>query len=554
MRQLSDKSRALFKKLESLSLERSLLSGDKSEENIQESINLMKTIAATREWPALLFLPQYLASNEKRICETAADAVELILHTMRISCLLQVDGRLRAGTWSVSSPLQILDNLTQQKISTWFLGKARIGLCGMTSFSSNGYLREAALWQLAKHDDGGELPFLLIRMCDWVPKICAIACDEVEKRIMHSYAGHLLDNLELLDRVAKRDRRIGLARRLEVVEKVRTFLKSAKNRDLLIGGLSHADLEVRRWSLLLLSEIGNIKPDVIMSRLLQDSDLTTRHMAFQWAERLPPAQRAAVFKQLLDDKAGTIRRDALRALCPLTKDQGRAYVIHALMDKSATVRDYARWKLGSLEPTFDMRQFYLKLVQAQPRDTVAAEAIYGLGETGQTEDGKIVFPFIEHGRPAQQRAAISAIAKLGAKDYVDELLALFVEGSESISSAAGRALEKVAHLILPDTLWEIVVSHARQLVKLKALKLLNKAEKWERVIFMLQALSTEDKSMKDFANASLGTWQRQYELTWTYTLPSASQKIRLVKGMKGCAHTLSDPLRAMLEVCLKPDA
>ena len=151
----------------------------------------------------------------------------------------------------------------------------------------------------------------------------------------------------------------------------------------------------------------------------------------------------------------------------------------------------------------------------------------------------------------QQQAAICAIGKLGAEKYVDQLLIFLPSPNEGLSSAAGKGLEKVAHLVDPSALWDVAASTSHWHVKRKALKLLNRTEKWERVVYMLQAASSDDKRTVEFANTCLENWLRQYALTWPYTLPTEKQATRLKLGMKDAQQTLSGRVRATLDECLK---
>jgi HEAT repeat protein len=54
------------------------------------------------------------------------------------------------------------------------------------------YVRQAAVEALGKIESGAELPFLLMRVNDWVPNVRNLAAELLEKRVRPDYVPHFV--------------------------------------------------------------------------------------------------------------------------------------------------------------------------------------------------------------------------------------------------------------------------------------------------------------------------------------------------------------------------
>src|SRR6185437_7720312 len=96
-------------------------------------------------------------------------------------------------------------------MSQWALRPADLGsppdeapgthasLIALASFHPSGYVRERAVRLLAWRRDGSELPYLLLRVNDWVVPVRVAAGSALHARIEPSYAEHFARCLPLVD-------------------------------------------------------------------------------------------------------------------------------------------------------------------------------------------------------------------------------------------------------------------------------------------------------------------------------------------------------------------
>jgi hypothetical protein len=79
--------------------------------------------------------------------------------------------------------------------------ESRFALLALASFHGTGYVRERAIDLLDAETSGAELPFLLVRLNDWVDPVQRRAFRAVRARIRDDYAQHFARWLELLFRL-----------------------------------------------------------------------------------------------------------------------------------------------------------------------------------------------------------------------------------------------------------------------------------------------------------------------------------------------------------------
>jgi hypothetical protein len=142
--------------------------------------------------------------------------------------------------WQALRPSDV-GRLAQSKFAT--------SLVGLASFHLNGHVREAAVAELASQRTGKELPFLLIRLNDWVPQVREAAASAVQARIKSAYAVHLLANISLVFRL----RVCGRVEK-KFVDDICGLLKGAECEKILRAGTTSKDKAVRRISFQLAAE------------------------------------------------------------------------------------------------------------------------------------------------------------------------------------------------------------------------------------------------------------------------------------------------------------
>ncbi|MEL6616374.1 MAG: hypothetical protein AAFQ43_11580, partial [Bacteroidota bacterium] len=112
----------------------------------------------------------------------------------------------------------------------------------LASFHPDGYVREVAVRRLGQNESGRELPFLLLRLDDWVAPIQGLAVDLLNRRLTADFVSGWVEALPILASLADRQRpRLGLIR-----SHVLRLLSDPGQPDALDGALRAPDRRVRR--------------------------------------------------------------------------------------------------------------------------------------------------------------------------------------------------------------------------------------------------------------------------------------------------------------------
>lgn len=551
MKQLSYSTRTLINRLQTLSVDQKDWLGRLDKTAIEQALVLVKQIAQSGEWLAVIYLVQYLAAKSDEVARSAVDAIELLLQDIAPEHLLQLDDRIRSGGWSVPAHLCLWDDLKFSALQKYLIDDRHIALLGVASFHRSGYERQDAVKELSRINDGKELPYLLIRLSDWVPAVRRTAEIAVQARIKTDYLQHFVDNLALIKRVKERQRCEPESRRLELIESVHALLKEPANFDLLVKNLNHRDLTVRRVCLSLLLEVQEPELAKLVPHIIYNSDAVIRQQAVGLALRLGMAEQQLALERLLQDRAPSIRCEALRGLCTTGGELVAWRLRTALLDPSTKVRQYAVWQLATLEPDFDFRGFYTQCLQDLREPQALAAAVAGLGEIGVPADGQQVLFMLDHPRLIVQRAAIKALSKLDPDHHTASFLRLLKSESASVSRAAQKALDRTKNIVTGSTLWPICQESAYWHVKRNALMLVNQLEKWDRLCYLLLALADNDKQLKTLAISCLPSWQSQYKTTWGFTRPNSRQQELLRSALRDSGDVIPCDLSETLEQCLR---
>lgn len=550
MKQLSGRIRTLINRLQTLSVDQKNLLGRLNQTTVGQAVEIINQIAQSGEFLAVIYLVQYLAAKSEDVGRSAVDAIELLLKDITPEHLLQLDCSIRSGTWNVPAHLCLWDGLKYSALQKHSAKDRQIGLLGVASLHRNGYVRQEALEDLAKVASGKELPYLLIRLSDWVPAVRQSAESAVKHRIKADYLQHFVDNLALIERVKERQRHPGESCRIELIERIQSMLQMPANFDILLSSLKHQNLTVRRICLSLLLSAHEPEIAAILPHVVHNGDIVIRRQAVELALRLDLPEQLPFLEQLLCDLTPSIRLAALRALCTTGGELVERRLQKHLLDRSAMVRQFAVWQLATLDPSFDFREFYLQFLEHDNLPQVLAGAIAGLGESGKPADGQFVMRYIEHPVLVVQRSAVKALAKLDIDHHTQSFVRLLASSSPAVSCAAQKALAQTKNLVSGGVLLQILVTSDYWHVKRNALRLIDQLEKWDRICHLLLAAAQSDVRVQELAICCTESCGRQYQVSWQYTCPTARQRELLATGLNQSGHAISSQLRQELDRAL----
>ena len=285
---------------------------------------------------------------------------------------------------------------------------------GLASFHGNGHVRERAVQLLDAIEDGSELPFLLIRLNDWVDVVRQVARLAVERRLHGEAFQAFVTNIALVFRLLEQQR----ADHGPLVQAVVRGLVQPEHEAALIDIVQSDSRNVRRTAFRAAMELSGPHRVRLANVCISSADPIIRLWCLQSATSIFDSDRLAAFlRHCEDDPFMPVRREVLRVRVVCLPEECGEALNAALFDRSPAIREEARFHLRKRGQQ-DFADIYRRAVQEHAQ---LDRAIIGLGETGDVSDAALVLPFLQSDCTRLRLAAVIAIGRLGAEAHAERI-------------------------------------------------------------------------------------------------------------------------------------
>lgn len=411
-----------------------------------------------------------------RIAETLTT---LVLAT-EASELLALDRALRSelgpGDGSAIRTLQSL-------VATVGVASARPVLFGVAASHANGHVREAAVRALREETSGAELPFLLVRLDDWIPEIHRLAVAAVHERMGAPLASAFVAALPLLAQLDRRKR----AHHTQLGRWIRGFLVGPHGRDGLLAGAVHPSRAVRREVAALLFSSSD-RAEEAAALFVGDPDPVVRTLLVR-AAVTNEALRRPILPAMLGDRAPRVRALALE-LAARTDERGAAPSLErALVDPAECVREVAQLHLARLGPPRDFQGFYRSFLQSPGSRSalLLRAALSALAAFRVSSDAALLRPLVEHPKTAVATAALRGLAALDPRAAHGLALGLLSDPRPAMARAAAGVLRGALGADDAASLLRSAELAPTPLGQRRAVELLRFLTPWQRLPHLLRA-------------------------------------------------------------------
>ena len=382
-------------------------------------------------------------------------------------------------------------------------------LLQLASFHGNGFVREEAVRRLALIRHGGELPYLLLRLNDWVPQVRHAASAAVLERLEPDGVDAFVKSLGLVDRLEN-------ARRADhrgVLQGISELLVNSAARLPMVAAMSSPSKTIRRASFRLLTRG---RPDdllEIVTAALSVLDPIVRLWAVRAAATgLDRAHVRRALEALRADRSALVRRECLRQWVDLFPDEAVEALKTALLDRNGVVRAEARYHLGK-SSSLDVAAYYRDAITTSVAPTLVA-ALAGLGEMGWSpEDALRLAPYLSHPLAKVRQTAVRYLLRLGGDQYLDAVAETVLDVSPSVSKQASKALRSHIARVGPAWLGNALEASTVRHVRENLLDLSSALPKWESIVCLLRGVSDRDESLAARALAGVTRWDAQYNVS-----------------------------------------
>ena len=492
----------------------------------------------------LLAIPdafQLLLSGDEKIKLQVAEALNYVMGTLSVNQLIKVDKifRERASydwhyNWISKDPKELLHHFMSED--------EKVTILGLSSFHPNGYFREKAIIALADMETGNEIPYLLIRLNDWVRQVRKTSTEQLLRYITQKYTMSFVNNLPLVLRLRECSR----DEHIDIIDKVLSIISSHEGSQKLIIGLQSADSKVRLACYRVLLETKFMNNRSIIHYILKDTNSYNRMFVLRSIQQeITQKEFIDVLQLLLNDKFAQIRIFALQALYSLM-DEGAIDILEkSLFDNNQSVRELSRYFLSKYKK-YDFAAIYRDEIQKNEK---VYPCICGLGETGNINDSKIIIKFMNTHVVKIVKASIIALARLNIQGYKEKIFLMLNDERVGVSTTARKVLCKEIHAIDADDIYIIFRQATYNHVKINSGILLCSLSKWISIIYMVELCADKNEEISMLGQKELESWKLKYNKS--FMTPTNNQIKELRESLEYFGKSIKDSDRDFIKSCIR---
>ena len=464
------------------------------------------------------------------------------------SSLLVLDESYRATWWTPSLDSAPWDSLRPADVADLAsVDENAWALLAVVSFHARGQVRESAVRALDKTQTGNELPFLIVRLNDWVDVVAERARDAVSRRMDQAWAREWARNLPLVQRLSSAKRRD----HSEFVGHVYAALRKLPNGEVLDEMLSSEDQNARRLAFRLAREgATGVERVALVRRAFREEDAVIRFEALRNAcESFDDETLAPIVDAAVGDAFMPIRRRAIEASIGRYPERAASLARYALLDGNPAVREVGRRAIAQREPTTNVAQFYREQLGAGSVSELVP-AIAGLGETGQASDAELVAPFAADTRPKVRREAIRSLGRLDALANASTITLALTDSSAKVVRAACEAVEANPSLVDYELVRRLIDEAPFAHSRIQALRLASSLGKWANLQLLLDAARSFDPTVGADVRRQVALWLATANAR--FTAPTRQQLASINELMNTASPWVDDFTREQLRGFLSP--
>jgi hypothetical protein len=418
----------------------------------------------------------------------------------------------------------------------------KVWIYGFSSFHPSGFFREKATIGLAGIKSGDEIPFLIIRLNDWVEGIREKAKQAIEERIVPAFALHFLKFYPLLKRLENAGRDAHGA----VVKKITTLI--SQDRKVMEQGLVAPDPDTRRLSFEIAANSSKIELGDVKDAIFEEPVGMIKLLALRSFEnRVSFPEDSSFIHSLIEDRFAPIQRVALDILCSRSLENNQEILKGKIFSEKSGIRQTARYYLKKTSVANPAELYRMALVER--KEAVLLGAIRGIGEVGDKEDVDLLVSYLQGTSIKILRSTISSISSLNPDNMPEILLPFVSDLRPGVSREAAAAVKKRCMEIDLDRLNGI--AHASKLshVQKNIFRVLLAADHWTSLPYILEASGSEYPTIPELAKKGLERWL--IESNRYFIQPSTGQKGKAKLYLSRYSKNIDQKTKEVLEFILR---
>lgn len=389
-------------------------------------------------------------------------------------------------------------------------------LC-LCTFAPNGRFRERALLAVESIDDGTALPFILIRLNDWVVQVRSQAIRILNTKLVADRFPMFVHYYGLVEKARRSER----AENAVICDRIDQLLRDHPAVDYQYLVTARVDTRTRNQLLLRFAIEDENRIEVfdqiyrtatepfIKLQVLRKLLTRVDHATLEYYVSLLKVKSSLKCKILLFERVASFDFDTVKT------------VLHeALFSRSVSIRRIAR-ELFQKHRAISFAELYSKSLS---NDLLTEISITGLGEVGSAGEATLLLPYLESSNPNVRKLALQAIAKLSITVVENQLIRFLADDNVSVSNTARTILIKSDIQVDLDAIEETYLRSTEDYLRLNCLVVLTSGNKWDAVYYLLKYKGVSGV-VSEFCERGLVDWNREYNRS--FTAPSKEQILKV---------------------------
>ena len=455
------------------------------------------------------------------------DSFSKLLEGKNVKSLCQLDERCRGYSQYVWNWQERIDWKTERlkRAEMPYLSdrQYRAALC-VGSFHSDGYCRQNCVDELKVYESS--LPFLMLRLNDWVSAVRGSAYESVMYRISVCEIEELFSALPMLDKVKNSGRRE--KSQVETAEQAIRQQMQVKFTDCRLWEISGYEISVKNAIYRLISqnpilELPQLEQLVARERSSFGKQLLVRAILTQFSATAEKLQR------YMSDKSSVIRYLAMEYYYEQCKDAWDG-LEEMLLDKAGKIRDYAAYVLKR-HKGFDVLGFY----KAQLGKGKERVVLLGVGESGTSEELRLLVPYLESTDAHLRKTALIAYGMLARDNGADVYLRFLQESDPILYVQAYRLIVKYDVRYGAENIYELYETYKGKPAADYLIRLLTREPSWKRLPYLL--MLCDDAALSENMKGHILYGIKHRSMYGSVTRQEAEDVRKLLDEKKNCLPT-----------------
>jgi hypothetical protein len=456
-----------------------------------------------------------ISSTNQSISDKAIDKICSTIGFNNFTKLIQLDKNFR-----MTSSLTLRIDYTQVSLSKYAPDNIKddqmLKLVGLVSFHPSGYYREQALLYMRKNENPFFLPFIILRINDWVPVIRKIAIEVIISIIENIDPFELLKNIPLINHIGRYTRHDNKEIQYTIFRKI---AENSTQEDII--KVLHEPNEKIRIAIIKFLAINNKISEIIINHVIEKEHVPMiRLFIYQFLQKNGwRYDSEKTINYLQNEKFYNCKIILLEQLISMESLNIHLLLLRYLTDKSLKVRNFVRSYIDPIE----YRSIYLKNINESKK---LKYSIIGLSECGVHEDCSLIESFLNNNDESIINAALTGISNIKENISYDEMKGLIFNGSESTSNLTTRIIKKniddsdIIDLVdnmeneYPDYLYNNIIN------------LISCSSKWNRIYYFIKFIDHKNINVSRKSNLGIRSWIDSYNRS--YISPNKDQVTRLL--------------------------